>query len=101
MQRLETFLDEPEVPEWASPLKMSANPRTAATTEIGFDNASFEWDVSPTEAPSRFTLGPLDVRFPEGKLTLVSGATGSGKSALLAALLGGKYQRSSQKVYSL
>ncbi|KAI0950790.1 hypothetical protein AcW1_008002 [Taiwanofungus camphoratus] len=88
MQRLETFLDEPEVPEWASSLKMSANPRTAATTEIGFDNASFEWDVSPTEAPSRFTLGPLDVRFPEGKLTLVSGATGSGKSALLAALLG-------------
>jgi ABC-type cobalamin/Fe3+-siderophores transport system ATPase subunit len=37
-----------------------------------------------------FELGPLDITFPKGKLTLVSGATGSGKSALLAALLGGQ-----------
>ena len=31
----------------------------------------------------------LGEMFPTGKLTIVSGATGSGKSALLAALLGG------------
>ena len=42
---------------------------------------------------ARFVLGPLDVRFPKGLLSLISGPTGSGKSALLNALLGGKYGR--------
>ena len=61
---------------------------------IGFSEASFEWQdpSGTTAAPStRFRLGPLDVVFPAGKLTIVSGATGSGKSALLAALLGGTF----------
>lgn len=89
MQRIEAFLNEPEVPEWASSLKMPASMRASGQGEIGFDNAAFEWDASPKDTPSRFELGPLDVKFPMGKLTLVSGATGSGKSALLAALLGG------------
>lgn len=89
MQRIEKFLAEPEVPDWASSLKRSAEPTSSNDTEIGFENATFEWDVAPTEAPARFTLGPLDIRFPPGKLTVVSGPTGSGKSALLVALLGG------------
>lgn len=89
MQRIQTFLDEPEVPDWASSLKGESQPNPENTDpEIGFDNATFEW-TTPTTSPSRFTLGPLDLRFPIGKLTLVSGPTGSGKSALLAALLGG------------
>lgn len=89
MQRIEKFLDEPEVPDWASSLKRDPHPTTSNETEIGFDNATFEWDTAPKDGPSRFTLGPLNIKFPPGKLSLVSGPTGSGKSALLVAMLGG------------
>ncbi|TCD63205.1 hypothetical protein EIP91_005844 [Steccherinum ochraceum] len=88
MQRIEQFLKEPEVPDWACSLKSSGQ-TISDEGKIGFENASFEWDIAPkSDTPSRFTLGPLDILFPKGKMTLVSGATGSGKSALLAALLG-------------
>lgn len=96
MQRIQKFLEEPEVPDWASSLK--ATPEyTDTAPEIGFDDATFEWSTpseTPSETSSRFSLGPLDVKFPAGKLTLISGPTGSGKSALLASLLGGKSRRS-------
>ena len=89
MQRIQKFLAEPEVPDWASSLKRDPHDAAASETEIGFEHASFEWDIAPDDQPARFTLGPLDLRFPAGKLSLVSGPTGSGKSALLVALLGG------------
>lgn len=91
MQRIEHFLSESEVPEWASALKTAeSGSQPDTTTDVAFEQGTFEWHASPQAAlsPSRFQLGPLDVSFPEGKLTLVCGPTGSGKSALLAALLG-------------
>ena len=88
MQRIEKFLAEQEVPDWASSLKR--DPQSLSNEpEIGFENASFEWDVAPNDTPARFTLGPLNLRFPPGRLSVVSGPTGSGKSALLVAMLGG------------
>ncbi|KAF8078960.1 ATP-binding cassette transporter [Lyophyllum atratum] len=89
MQRIEGFLNENEVPEWASTL--TAHTSNNADHEVGFSSATFEWPSAPksSASPGRFELGPLDIKFPKGKLTLVTGATGSGKSALLAALLGG------------
>ncbi|KAF5385025.1 hypothetical protein D9615_001230 [Tricholomella constricta] len=88
MQRIEGFLNEKEVPEWASTLTAPSD--DGSNYEIGFSSATFEWPSLPKSpmSPARFVLGPLDIKFPKGKLTLVSGATGSGKSALLAALLG-------------
>ncbi|GLB35831.1 putative ABC transporter transmembrane region [Lyophyllum shimeji] len=88
MQRIEAFLNESEVPEWATTL--SAQAINYPDEEVGFSSATFEWPSPPRSSPSsaRFELGPLDIKFPKGKLTLVTGATGSGKSALLAALLG-------------
>jgi ABC-type multidrug transport system fused ATPase/permease subunit len=90
MQRIEEFLSESEVPKWASSLTASHDNRR--TGEIGFAAAAFQWPSLPKSSPtpSSFELGPLDIIFPKGKLTLVGGATGSGKSALLAALLGGQ-----------
>lgn len=89
MQRIEEFLREPEVPDWATTLKA---PKTSSSSvgDIGFEDATFTWDVAPRSEPSRFELGPLNVLFPRGQLSLISGPTGSGKSALLNALLGGE-----------
>ncbi|KDR85730.1 hypothetical protein GALMADRAFT_84830 [Galerina marginata CBS 339.88] len=95
MQRIEAFLKEDEVPDWASTLSNKAVDRSKHNCEagVGFAEATFEWKeaLSTDLVPARFQLGPLDVVFPPGKLTIVSGATGSGKSALLTALLGEMY----------
>ncbi|KAF7347593.1 P-loop containing nucleoside triphosphate hydrolase protein [Mycena venus] len=88
MQRIEAFLAEDEVPKWASTLTSSE--ADVSDGDIGFNAATFEWDTPPStgSTAARFQLGPLDVIFPKGKLTLVSGATGSGKTATLLSLLG-------------
>ncbi|PPQ69785.1 hypothetical protein CVT26_014173 [Gymnopilus dilepis] len=94
MQRIEAFLKEDEVPDWASTLSSKVVNGNGHgynhKSEVGFSEAIFEWKEATDKdvAPSRFQLGPLDIKFPPGKLTIVSGATGSGKSALLVALLG-------------
>ncbi|KAG6813216.1 hypothetical protein H0H92_013103 [Tricholoma furcatifolium] len=88
MQRIEVFLEENEVPEWAS--AFTAIP-DFSSSGIGFSSATFRWPSVLKCEPSiaSFELGPLDISFPRGNLTLVTGATGSGKSALLASMLGG------------
>ena len=94
MQRIQDFLKEDEVSDWASTLSIPIpNSSHVMDNKVGFSEASFEWQdpFGSTTAVSRFQLGPLDVVFPTGKLSIVSGATGSGKSALLAALLGGMF----------
>jgi ABC-type multidrug transport system fused ATPase/permease subunit len=81
-------------------------------TLIGFEHASFNWKESilacnmtmeeeeettepllGSNPPSSdgFHLSQLTVCFPVGELTLIAGPTGSGKTSLLMALLGGKY----------
>jgi ABC-type siderophore export system fused ATPase/permease subunit len=84
MQRIEKFLAEEEVPSWATSLQKH-DPMEHADV-IGFNHASFSWSRS---SATRFTLGPLNISFPRGKLSLVCGGTSSGKTALLSSLLGG------------
>ncbi|KAG0260123.1 hypothetical protein DFQ27_003732 [Actinomortierella ambigua] len=70
--------------------------------KIGFTNATFRWhtrvannlplpnDVSGTAndpLPGTFMLRHLTLHFPVGKLSLIVGPTGSGKTSLLMALL--------------
>ena len=90
MQRINSFLSEEEVPSWASSL-MSYSSQNLTQHLIGFAGARLTWHAPKVErlSNSQFHLGPLDVLFPVGKVSLVTGATGSGKSAMLAALLGG------------
>ncbi|KZW03607.1 P-loop containing nucleoside triphosphate hydrolase protein [Exidia glandulosa HHB12029] len=44
--------------------------------------------ATPSTPQQPFTLRDISVTFPRGKMSLICGATGSGKSSLLAALLG-------------
>ena len=100
MQRIQTFLAEEEVEDWASAVKREDNTPEGAVTpsQIGFENASFKWHYSSTKTDNSdgdslpaFQLSDITINFPIGKLTLVTGVTGSGKSSLLAALLGGRF----------
>jgi ABC-type multidrug transport system fused ATPase/permease subunit len=65
---------------------------TKITTEgeaVSFDNASVAWPVDDeTDENERFVLRDINVTFPNGELSVISGKTGTGKSLLLSAILG-------------
>ena len=118
LKRIADFLEEDEVPAWVSSLKRTpAGSGTFGDVQIGFEHASFKWNtgVSATAGadPKKkadnlqpattlnesedatvqedflpFELTDLNLSFPIGKFTVISGPTGSGKSATLLALLG-------------
>ncbi|KAI4117408.1 MAG: hypothetical protein LQ345_002349 [Seirophora villosa] len=71
---------------------MEAPEKDCSVTEsdaIVFENASVAWPSDSTgPTPDTFHLRAVDLRFPPGELSVVSGKTGSGKSLLLAAILG-------------
>jgi ABC-type multidrug transport system fused ATPase/permease subunit len=80
VKRVEKFLAEDEV-------NLPAQASTAAAEHgvvIGFiNNATFSWDKD--QKPS---VKNLNLNFPVGKFSIVCGPTGSGKSTLIASLLG-------------
>jgi ABC-type multidrug transport system fused ATPase/permease subunit len=115
LERIDTFLNEPEVDDQISLLKKGiVNGSTASGEEdiapLGFKKASFRWNstelaksaAKPCKKPSshvaeedsisvvsadveavRFELRDITVTFPQGKLTVVTGPTASGKTALM------------------
>lgn len=82
--RLEKYFGQPD-----------KEPVAIAGDEIIFDKATVAWpkkedleqDVAET-MEARSMLRDVSLHFPEGKLSVISGKTGSGKSLLLAAILG-------------
>jgi ABC-type multidrug transport system fused ATPase/permease subunit len=115
LDRIAKFLDGDEI----EPLTDRALPPSSLSIDVtqsdpmglvGFENATFMWpvdDASATKAAEDtegvtaassdgaamvhrgFVLKDVNVRFPAGKLSLVTGPTGSGKTSMLLALLGG------------
>ncbi|CAG8555369.1 7606_t:CDS:10 [Gigaspora margarita] len=75
ISRVENFLKESDIVQ---------NPSVQNNRIIGFINATFQWP----NVSNGFILNKLNVLFPIGKLSLIHGPTGCGKSALLKALLG-------------
>lgn len=71
----------------ASPDKL---PNTTPGEHISFENASIAWptDDENWDANERFILHDLNLSFPKKGLSIICGRTGSGKSLLLASILG-------------
>ncbi|KAK3382405.1 P-loop containing nucleoside triphosphate hydrolase protein [Lasiosphaeria ovina] len=78
IKRIEEYLDSPEV---------SVSSRVS--DEVSFDNASVAWPSDDkVDEEERFVLRNISVTFPKGELSVISGKTGTGKSLMLAAILG-------------
>jgi len=86
--RIDNFLRSPEKPE-----------NTYPGDSIRFDNVSISFPSNPMDSTdateediereaNKFILRDLTLHFPKDALSVISGPTGSGKSLLLAAILG-------------
>jgi ABC-type multidrug transport system fused ATPase/permease subunit len=84
--RIQAFLDEPDTKKYQ---QLSRPGR--GDPEIGFRNAMVGYssaaDIEQAEFEP-FQLGPLDLSFPIGQLSVVVGSVGSGKTTLIQSLLG-------------
>ncbi|KAJ5928883.1 hypothetical protein N7466_007839 [Penicillium verhagenii] len=86
-RRMETFLKAPEMENILD---------ESPTGCVAFQNAQIAWpsdqkqkhQEKQSSLPERFELHSLDVEFPRGELSVIHGETGSGKSLVLAAILG-------------
>lgn len=78
IKRIEQYLNSPEVE------KISKD-----SDEVSFDNASIAWPADEEiDEAERFVLRNVNVTFPKGELSVISGKTGTGKTLMLAAILG-------------
>lgn len=78
INRIDEYLNAPEKADCTTP-----------SESIALENCSIAWPSdSQEEDPDRFILKDVNVRFPNKQLSVISGKTGSGKSLMLAAILG-------------
>lgn len=78
IKRIEEYLCSPDL------VKVSKD-----GDEISFDNASLAWPSDEDiEESERFVLRGVNLSFPQGELSVISGKTGTGKSLMLSAILG-------------
>jgi ABC-type multidrug transport system fused ATPase/permease subunit len=104
VRRIESYLDEDEV----TPPPTNLDPQ--AKVKLGFANATISWSYVPMfpedsvfsnssltslesseitrfESSDSFVLHNLTADFPNGKLSIICGATGSGKTLMMMSLL--------------
>lgn len=55
---------------------------------VAFQDAIIAWPSDSTDTSQRFSLSSINLEFPVGELSIITGNTGSGKSLLLAAIVG-------------
>ncbi|KAK5230671.1 hypothetical protein LTR47_007525 [Exophiala xenobiotica] len=77
-KRVQEYLDAPERTEYSKP-----------GDTISFKDATIAWPSDqPAEEDQQFTLSNLNISFPKKELSVISGRTGSGKSLMLASIIG-------------
>lgn len=81
LDRISDFLEEGESLKYE---QLSQEPSETSPL-IGFEGAQFSWNA---KSDKDFKLKDLNIAFKPGKLNVVIGPTGSGKTSLLLALLG-------------
>lgn len=89
VDRIEEYLMEPETDKYSQLITQKKDEHGQPL--IGFDNGTFSWggvDMADQAAADAFKLIDLNVKFQPGKLNVVVGPTGSGKTSLLMGLLG-------------
>jgi ABC-type multidrug transport system fused ATPase/permease subunit len=89
VDRVEEFLSEEETEKYEQ--LAHDNVDGDGKKIIGFKDATFSWggkEYSPEAISSAFRLMDLSINFEIGKLNIIAGPTGSGKTSLLMALLG-------------
>lgn len=89
VDRVEKFLNEEETQKYKQ-LAHCKNPESGV--RVGLENATLAWGESATDAlglsSDSFRLINMNINFEVGKLNIVAGPTGSGKTSLLMGLLG-------------
>ncbi|OQE17014.1 hypothetical protein PENSTE_c022G00900 [Penicillium steckii] len=93
LDRVDKYLNEEETGKYDQLQESSSSDGPA---KIGIEKATLTWgttkpksQTSPAaDGADAFRLINIDVDFPVGKLSIIAGATGSGKTSLLMALLG-------------
>ncbi|WYZ38528.1 hypothetical protein EsH8_III_000442 [Colletotrichum jinshuiense] len=89
LDRVEEFLTEEETEKYDQLGENNIDEN--GNKVIGFRKANFIWggkDVVEDDGSMAFRLMDVDVDFQIGKLNIISGPTGSGKTSMLMALLG-------------
>jgi ABC-type multidrug transport system fused ATPase/permease subunit len=89
IDRVEEFLNEEETEKYEQ--LRHENLDENGEQMIGFKNATFSWggkEPEGEEISTAFRLMDVDIKFEIGKLNIIAGPTGSGKTSLLMALLG-------------
>ncbi|KAI7906444.1 P-loop containing nucleoside triphosphate hydrolase protein [Cokeromyces recurvatus] len=95
IKRVEKFLAEDEV---ELPTQRNAEASQSGVV-IGFiNNASFSWERPRDGDHAKAAIKNLNLNFPVGKLSIVCGPTGSGKTSLIASLLGETFCLSGQAI---
>lgn len=77
MRRIDKFFDSAE-----------KEAKIVPSETIQFKNATIAWPGTSASDNTPWTLKSLDLSFPPGCLSIISGRTGAGKSLLLASVLG-------------
>jgi len=89
VDRIEEYLNEPETDKYSQLITRQKDGQGQPI--IGFENCTFSWggtDMKDKSSADAFKLQDLNIKFSVGKLNVVVGPTGSGKTSLLMGLLG-------------